>query len=264
MANKGISYMMKPRHLIQAIEGGGIRVLDLTTPLCENTPMIRLPPERGQPWPFSRQIISHYDDRGPHVFWNNISMSEHTGTHFDAPNHWLSGRHGADIAQVPASDLVRPAIVVDIRDEVARDPDYLLSRSDILGWQAQYGEVPDRSWLVVHSGWELRSGTAATFLNDGSWPGISDDCASWLATQTSVIGLGVETVGTDAGQAGDFEPAYPGHLHFHGAGKYGLTQLKNVSELPAVGAVLFTGPLPIVGGSGSPCRVLALLDSSHD
>jgi kynurenine formamidase len=198
MATKGIFIMMKSRHLIRALDGCDMRVLDLTTPLCEKTPMIQLPPERGQPWSFSRQVISQYDERGPQVYWNNISMSEHTGTHFDAPNHWLSGRQGVDIAQVPASDLVRPVVVVDICEQVAQNPDYLLSRSDILRWQARHGELPDRGWLVVHSGWESRSETAATFLNDGSWPGISDDCASWLATQTSIIGLGVETVGTPA------------------------------------------------------------------
>ena len=72
--------------------------------------------------------------------------------------------------------------------------------------------------------------------------------------------MGVETVGTDAGAAHSFDPPFPCHSFLLGNDKYGLTQLQNLSSLPAVGAVLFVGPLPIVRGSGSPCRALALIE----
>ena len=78
--------------LARALDGGTVRVVDLTAPLSEETPIIPLPADRGQPWRFARQVISHFDDAGPHVYWNNIQLSEHTGTHFDAPIHWISGR----------------------------------------------------------------------------------------------------------------------------------------------------------------------------
>src|SRR5204863_3772230 len=91
-------------------------------------------------------------------------------------------------------------------------------------------------------------------------PGISVACAGWLADQTPIIGVGVETVGTDAGAAHSFEPPFPCHSFFLGAGKYGLTQLQNLAQLPTRGAVVVAGPLPIVGGSGSPTRVLALVE----
>src|SRR5579864_6533540 len=85
------------------------------------------------------------------------------------------------------------------------------------------------------------------------------ECARWLANQAPIIGFGVETVGTDAGAAHSFEPAFPCHTFLLGAGKYGLTQLANLARLPATGAVLVAAPLPIVRGSGSPARVLALV-----
>ena len=85
-------------------------------------------------------------------------------------------------------------------------------------------------------------------------------CARWLADEAPVIGVGVETVGTDAGAAHSFDPAFPCHQFLLGAGKYGLTQLQNLALLPPTGAVVFAGPLPIVGGSGSPTRVLALVE----
>ena len=75
-----------------------------------------------------------------------------------------------------------------------------------------------------------------------------------------MLGVGTETVGTDAGKAHSFEPAFPCHSYLMGNGKYGLTQLQNLSRLPATGAVVIAGPLPIVSGSGSPARVLALVE----
>jgi kynurenine formamidase len=67
-------------------------------------------------------------------------------------------------------------------------------------------------------------------------------------------------VGTDAGRAHSFDPPVPCHSFFLGNGKYGLTQLANLSRLPTAGAVVVAAPLPIEGGSGSPSRVLALVD----
>ena len=93
-------------------------------------------------------------------------------------------------------------------------------------------------------------------------PGPSSDCARWLAQQSPIVGFGVETVGTDAGMAGGFDPPFPCHNFMHGAGKYGLTQLANLSRLPPTGAMIIAAPLPIVRGSGSPARVLALVPSS--
>ncbi len=237
-----------------------IRLLDLTAPLDEDTPIIQLPPERGQPWPFRRFEISHYDDFGPQVFWNNIQLSEHTGTHFDAPVHWVSGRDGLTIAQIPVGELLRPAVVVDVRPQVAANPGFLLETADIMHWQEQNGEFPDGAWLIYRTGWGERSLSAADFNNAGVTPGIHPDCAQWLAQESTIIGLGVETVGTDAGCAAELKPSYPCHWFLHGAGKYGLTQLKNIEQLPLTGALIWAAPLPIVGGSGSPCRVIALIE----
>jgi kynurenine formamidase len=86
------------------------------------------------------------------------------------------------------------------------------------------------------------------------------ECAKWLADEASIMGVGVETVGTDAGIAHSFDPAFPCHSFLLGAGKYGLTQLQNLARLPATGAVVIAAPLPIVSGSGSPARVLALVE----
>ncbi|TDB45646.1 cyclase [Photorhabdus khanii subsp. guanajuatensis] len=238
---------------------GKVEVLDLTAPLSTETPVIRLPPERGQPWPFKLEKISRYDEKGKEVYWNNIQMSEHTGTHFDAPVHWRSGKDSIDVSSVPPRHLVAPAAVIDVSDQVTA-PDFLLEREHVDQWCEVHGPLPEGGWLLFRSGWDSRDSDADTFLNHGHTPGVSEACAKWLAEQTPIIGIGVETVGTDAGQAGKFEQPYPVHWYFHGAGKYGLTQLKNLAKLPPTGAVIMIAPLPIVGGSGSPCRVLALVE----
>lgn len=248
--------------LASGLHEGRIEVVDLTTPLSEDTPIIDLPPELGQPWRFARELISRYDDAGPVFYWSNIRLSEHTGTHFDAPVHWLSGRELDDVSQVPPARLVGPAAVVDFSAQASADPDFLLRREHVEAWQQEHGALPRDGWLLYRTGWDARVGEQK-FLNDGHSPGVAPDCARWLAEQTPLIGIGVETVGTDAGLAGTFEDQpYPSHWYFQGAGKYGLTQLRNLAMLPPQGAFVVAAPLPIVGGSGSPARVLALVQRS--
>jgi len=247
--------------LLAALRERMVQVVDLTAPLSEETPIIQLPPERGQPWPFQREPISRYDAAGPVVYWNNLRLSEHTGTHFDAPVHWLSGKDLDDVAAVPAQRLVGPAAVLDFTAEAAADPDFLLRREHVEDWQSRHGPLPEGGWLFYRTGWAARR-HAGEFLNDGHTPGVEPDCARWLAQESQVIGIGVETVGTDAGQAATFDQPYPCHWYFQGANKYGLTQLRNLDLLPPQGAVVVVGPLPIVRGSGSPARVLALVETT--
>jgi kynurenine formamidase len=246
--------------LTAAIAAGSVEVVDLTAPLSSQTPILALPEPLGQTWPFALEEISRYDDRGPAWYWNNISTGEHTGTHFDAPIHWVSGRDGADIAQVPVQRLIAPAVVLDVTRLAAQDPDFLLEIEHVQAFEAQYGELPVGGWLLIRTGWDARSTDAAAYANEGHTPGISIACARWLAEQAPVQGIGVETVGTDAGLAHSFDPPFPCHSYLLGAGRYGLTQLQNLAQLPPVGAVVIAGPLPIVHGSGSPCRVMALVE----
>jgi kynurenine formamidase len=249
--------------LVAGIGSGSVEVIDLTAPLSERTPILQLPPPFANTQGFALHEISRYDERGPAWYWNNISAGEHVGTHFDAPAHWITARDGLDVSQVPPRQLVGPAAVIDKSKEVASNPDFLLQVSDIQEWQQQHGPLPEGGWLLFRSGWDSRAHDQSAFLNADDrgphTPGISVELAKWLANEAPIIGFGVETVGTDAGAAHSFEPAFPCHSFLLGAGKYGLTQLANLSKLPPAGAVLIAAPLPIVRGSGSPARVLALV-----
>ncbi|MFI6439330.1 cyclase family protein [Streptomyces sp. NPDC050759] len=252
--------------LVSALRAGSIEVVDLTSPLSSSTPVIQLPPEFGQTAVFELEEISRYDDRGPAWYWNNFRSGEHTGTHFDAPNHWVTGKDLADVASVPAQRLIAPAVVLDFTAEAAKDPDFLVEVDHVKAWEEHNGPLPDGGWLLLRTGWDARSHSQEAFLNADEngphTPGLSPECARWVAEESPVIGLGVETVGTDAGRGHSFDPAFPCHSHLMGSGKYGLTQLQNLAALPATGSVVVAGPLPIVAGSGSPARVLALVERS--
>ena len=249
---------------IEGLASGAIDVIDLTAPLSADTPIIQLPPEFGQTDRFALEEISRYDERGPAWYWNNFRSGEHTGTHFDAPNHWVTGKDLGDVADVPVDRLIRPVVVLDFSTQCADNPDFLLEVDDIKAWEADNGPLPDGGWMIYRTGWDERSNSQEEFINADDngphTPGMTVECARWIAEESPLVGVGVETVGTDAGAAHSFDPAFPCHSYLMGSGKYGLTQLQNVAQLPTTGAVLVAGPLPIVTGSGAPARVYALVE----
>ncbi|WP_394841924.1 cyclase family protein [Pendulispora brunnea] len=246
--------------LVDGLAQGSIDVIDLTAPLEAKTPILRLPAPFGNTAAFELEEISRYDERGPAWYWNNIRTGEHTGTHFDAPVHWVTGRDGHDVSAVPVKRLIAPAVVLDFTRQAAADPNFLLQIEHVRAWESVHGPLPKNGWLLYRTGWDARGDRESDFLNEGRTPGIAGECAKWLAEETAILGVGVETVGTDAGAAHSFAPPFPCHAHLLGNDKYGLTQLRRLAELPARGAVVIAGPLPIVRGSGSPCRVLALVE----
>jgi kynurenine formamidase len=249
--------------LLAAIGGGEVEIVDLTQPLSESTPIIHLPEPFVNTPGLKVHEISRYDERGPAWAWRWLEIGEHVGTHFDAPIHWITGKDKADLGTIPATDLIGPAVVFDRVAETEADPDYLLTVADIQGWEAEHGALPEGGWLFLRTGWDARADDTDAFLNAGSGqpqsPGFDAECARYIAHDTPLIGVGVETVGIDAGAAGGFEPPFPVHNYLLGAGKYGVTQLANLAQLPAAGALVVVAPMKLVGGTGSPVRVLALV-----
>lgn len=249
--------------LVEELRNGRVKVVDLTQPLGPETPVIELPPVFAPSPPLTIERISHYDEQGPAWYWNTLHLGEHTGTHFDAPVHWITGKDRANNTTdtLPPSQFVGPACVIDVTKEVAQYEDFVLTRDHVQAWEGQHGKIAPGSWVLLHTGWSAREGREE-FLNaraDGPHsPGWTADCLRFLAHERDVLGVGVETVGTDAGQASNFDPPFPAHNIMHGAGKLGLASLRNLDQLPPTGAVVIAAPLKIVNGSGSPVRVIAL------
>jgi kynurenine formamidase len=249
--------------LIDALADGSVRVVDLTQPLSERTPVLQLPEPFANTPPLARRRLSRYDDNGPAWAWDVLELGEHTGTHFDAPIHWVSGKGGEDVASVAPGRLVGPAVVIDKAAESAADPGYLLTVEDIEAFEAEHGRIQPGSWVLLRTGWDARAQDADAFLNAGPdgpvTPGPGVEASRWLGTERGIVGFGVETVGIDAGAAASFDPMFPAHNFLMGNGRYGLTQLANLGELPATGALIVVAPLKLVDGTGSPSRVLALV-----
>lgn len=251
-------------HLITDLASGRVRVIDLTQTLSPEFPALQLPPQFGQVWAFKTEKISQYDEQGPAWYWNNFSCGEHTGTHFDAPVHWVTGKDHKQntVDTIDVRNFIASAVVIDASGEVAADPDWLLDVAFLNAWELANGRIPSGAWVLLRSDWSKRNDPVA-FLNlreDGAHtPGPTQEAIEWLIQERNVHGFGVETINTDAGQSYAWPVPYPCHTLMHGSNRYGLQCLKNLDQLPATGAVIISAPLKIQAGSGSPLRVLALV-----
>lgn len=246
--------------LVSCLASGAVEVVDLSVTLSPETPVISLPDIFAQSPGVSFETISEFDAAGGNTwYWRTIRMGEHTGTHFDAPMHWATGKDypaNATDTIVPQR-LVGPACVIDKSADAAANPDTLLTVADVEAWEAKHGRIPKGAWVLMRTDWSKRS--AETFLNDAHTPGPDSAVMRFLIEQRDIEGFGVETVGTDAGQAAMFDVPFPCHTLMHGANKFGLASLANLDRLPPTGAVIVAAPLKLKNGSGSPLRVVALV-----
>ena len=244
---------------------GKVKIVDLTHTLDPDFPVIILPPEFGQCARFRMEEICAYDHRGPAWKWHNLTLSEHTGTHFDAPSHWISGRDvpNGSVDEISLDAFVGPVVVINCSEGAEKNDDFELTPEVIQKWEAEHGIIPAGAWVLMRTDWSKRSG--AEYLNmreDGPHsPGPTPDGIKFLIDQRDIRGFGTETVGTDAGQGSHYVPPYPAHYFLHGAGKYGLQCLANLDQLPPTGAILLAAPLKIKNGTGSPLRVLAMIEN---
>lgn len=249
--------------LTSGLASGSLKVIDLTETLTPDYPTIQLPEEFGKAMPFSTQEISHYDERGPLWRWSNFTMSEHTGTHLDAPAHWISGKDLPDntVDKLPLEKMIAPVCVIDASKETAANKDFILTTDFIKQWEAEHGEIEAGSWVFLRTDWRIVADPEnyANMQEDGAHsPGPDVEAVKFLI-ERDVLGFGTECIGTDAGQSFAFDPPMPCHHLMHGSGRLGLQCMTNLDLLPAKGALIISTPLKIEDGSGSPLRVIALL-----
>jgi kynurenine formamidase len=190
--------------LVDDLNAGRLRIVDLTQPLGPGTPVIGLPPMFAASPGVTIETLSCYDDKGPAWYWNTLRFGEHTGTHFDAPIHWITGRGRPENScdTIPARRFVGPACVIDVTSDVQANPDFLLTPARIEAWETQHGRIPRGAWVLLRTGWSSRT-DAASFQNVGPdgphSPGFDASASRLLAHDRDVLGVGVETIGTDAG-----------------------------------------------------------------
>ncbi|MEM8916763.1 MAG: cyclase family protein [Pseudomonadota bacterium] len=255
--------------LSHGLAGGGIQVVDCTAPLGPETPILRLPKGFAVDTPkVEIHKISDYDEAGSSIAWNWLVLGEHSGTHFDAPHHWLSGKDFPDgfTDTLDVQRLIAPANVIDCSADCAADPDFLLTVDHVMAWEREHGEIKPGEWVLMRSDWDQRADDEEAFLNDdpdpredGSHsPGPTAECIDYLLAK-GIVGWGSQCIGTDHGMAGKFSPPYPAHNHLHRDNCFGLASLANLDRLPPKGAILIVTPLKIERGTGSPVRALAMV-----
>ncbi|MFT6695188.1 MAG: kynurenine formamidase [Paracoccaceae bacterium] len=244
---------------------GTIEVVDLTCILGPDTPIFQKSTDPAKAAPkIEINKISEYDADGPFFAWNWMVLSEHSGTHFVAPHHWTTGKDHTDgyTDGIPEQNFVAPMNVIDCSDQVAKNPDYLLSEKAVKIWEREHGEIHQGDWVVMRSDWDRYSNDPANFLNisetGAHFPSPSVDCIEYILSK-GAVGWGSQCGSTDAGQANKMTPQFPAHSLMHRSNRYGLAGLVNLDKLPAKGAILIAAPLKIENGTGSPVRALALI-----
>lgn len=227
----------------------GVKVVDLTIPL--GVDIIMWP---GAPSPEMETLVTVKHDG---YFARRVSFFEHTGTHFDAPCHFIEGKATTD--KIPVSDLVCPAVVIDISTSIGKDADAELTLAHVKAWEKENGQVPTKSAILLRTGWEEFNTDKLKYAGpegDLHFPGFGVEAAKYLVDERGAVGLGIDTLGIDPGNKADF----PVHSQIsHPKGLWHLENLQNLKSLPPIGAWIVVGVLPLIGGSGSPARVIALL-----
>ena len=186
-----------------------------------------------------------------------FTTQEHYGTHLDAPAHFAAGTWTVD--QIPAERLVRPLVVLDVRQEAKSNPDYEVTLQDVAAWEDAHGLIPTGAVVIAYTGWDERWSSPQAFRNQESdhrthYPGFALETAKFLVKTRAVVGLGIDTMSVDIGAT----ESYPVHLFTSQENVYHLENVANLSLVPAAGATVVVAPIKLEKGSGGPARVLAL------
>lgn len=228
-------------------------VVDLTHPIHEQMPVW----PGGVPFKMTR-LVDYDEGYRLHKF----EVGENTGTHVDAPSHFIEGSRGID--QLAVDELVVAAAVIDIKDKVKSNPDYQLNGNDLVDWEAVHGPVPVGSLVIANTGWHTRFVDQKQYANQDAqgvmhYPGFAPETAKLLLDR-DVAGAGIDTLSLDHGKTKDF--AF--HKEMLGAGKYLIENLANLDALPETGATVVIGVLPVTDGTQAQARIIALVPEKSE
>lgn len=234
--------------LERALKGQG-QIVDLTQVLSDKVPAFG-----GEKDDFRYEKLSDRQKDG--YASGAFRIPEHFGTHVDSPAHFIAGKE--TIERIKVKKFIAPAVVIDICAKVAANADYQLTAADIQEFE-KGGAIPDGAAILLLTGWDKRYSEPEKYRNPDAngvlhFPGFSLEAIQYLLRNPKIVALGIDTLSIDYGPSKDFQ----GHKISHGRGLYHIENLTNLDKLPARGAVIFVGSLPIENGSGSPARVLAI------
>ena len=217
--------------------------------------------------PFRLEVVSAgVTPAGFYYAANKFCTAEHGGTHLDAPIHFAAGKRTTD--QIPLDGLIGPAVVVDVSEQAAADPDYRVQVADLEAWEAEHGRIPDGAIVLLHTGWGRHWPDRAKYLGttktgpeavpELSFPGLHADAARWIVENRTVDAVGIDTPSIDYGQSRRFES----HQTLFTANVPALENVAALDRLPPTGAYVVALPMKIRGGSGGPLRIAGVIPRS--
>jgi kynurenine formamidase len=236
--------------LLFGIPSGHTRVIDMTYVINDHSPSWP-----GDDHPFSVVVTNTPAKDG--YLTRKFTMLEHYETHMDAPAHFPPGKETLD--QIPIQHFFGPGIVIDVRDKVAKNPDYRLTPEDVQAWEVRHGRIPAGAIVMLRTGWASRWPDQKRYRNMDAkgvmhFPGYSVAAAKFLISR-HVSGLCIDTLSIDYGPSANFEV----HRTTLPAGLFHVENVANLDQLPPTGAFIIAAPIKLEGGSGGPVRVFAIL-----
>ena len=241
----------------QQIDLSSARIVDLTHAF--NSKTLYWP---TSPSDFKLDQLSRGQTEGGWFYSANaFSTPEHGGTHLDAPIHFAEKGQTSDL--IPIDKLIGPAVVIDITAKSSSDPDYRLTRDDVLAFERQHGRIREGTIVLLRTGWSSRWPDRKRYLGDDTpgdatrlhFPSFGEEAAKLLVEERGAEAIGVDVASIDYGQSKDFI------VHRIAAAR-NVPELENLTaldKLPPTGATLIALPMKIEGGSGGPVRVIAIL-----
>jgi kynurenine formamidase len=214
--------------------------------------------------PFKLETVAEgLTDKGFFYSAYNYSAAEHGGTHIDAPVHFAQGRKTVD--EIPLEQLIAPAVKIDVSQRAAGNSDYQISVEDLTAWEAQNGQIPDGSILLLQTGFGQFWGDRKKYLGTDRlgaeavaelhFPGLHPQAADWLVKNRKINAVGIDTASIDYGQSQTFDS----HVALMSQNIPAFENVANLDKVPVKGAQIIALPMKIKGGSGAPLRMIALL-----
>ncbi|MBN1447983.1 MAG: cyclase family protein [Bacteroidetes bacterium] len=202
------------------------RIIDISTPLDEHTPAY------AGDAAFTRTIVSAIDEDGEGYNLSRLAMSAHSGTHIDAPAHFLA--RGKTIDQIQPRRWISPAVVIDLPDGTPIG-DEQLERQGI--------RTGDAVLLRANAG---RSGEP----DHGTPAALTLDGASYLVSR-KINMVGIDALSIES----DDDPSYPVHKRLLRNNILIIEGLR-LTHVKAGRYTLIAAPLLVTAGDGAPARAL--------
>ena len=147
-----------------------------------------------------------------------------------------------------------PLAVIDIKAKAARDPLAQVTLEDVKAWEAKHGRIPERACLAMNSGWAAHENTPKfKSLNEKGQhqqPAFHIDAVEFIMEERNVVSLAVDTFSFDNLHS----PENDVHYAWLGDERWGIENVNNLDDVPAVGTTIVVGQPKIQGGSGGPNR----------